>query len=79
MKYKQQFFSKHDYIQYNNMFELLTLVEELNLLELLNMFDILPKFKSMHWPGRHLFMLGLGHFVLKIKSLFIIYLSYFDI
>ena len=46
MKYKQQFFSKHDYIQYNNMFELLTLVEELNLLELLNMFDILPKFKS---------------------------------
>ena len=35
-------FSKHDYIQYNNMFELLILVEDLNLLELLNMFDNYP-------------------------------------
>ena len=26
-------FSKHNYIQYNNMFELIILVEELNLLE----------------------------------------------
>ena len=48
------FFFKHDYIKYNNMFELLNLVKEPNLLELLNMFNILPKVKSMHWPRRHL-------------------------
>ena len=65
-------FFKHDYIQYNNFFELLNLVEEPNLLELLNMFNILPKFKSMHWPRRHLFMLELG-FESSLYYLFIIF------
>ena len=73
-------FFKHNYIQCNNMFELLNLVEEPNLLEFFNILIYYPSSNQcIGLARRHLFIFGLGHFAQKIKALFIIYLSYFDI